>query len=379
MWSLLGLTIPIAIHLLSRKEGKVIKLGSVRHVRETSTQQFKGIKLNEILLLALRCAMIVVFSLLLSGMQCTGSSGEKIVFVESGIDSVSFLKTMIDSLKKDGYTEESFRIDSTRNYWAIADQIRTKQFSSAIVFAQSKLTEFEGRRVSLPPNVKWITVPPSQKDFLIQSIQSGNETVSRKGHSQADETYFTNEITTSSGASSTSPDSLRILLVSDQAHAYDLKMMEAALDAISKSFPIKMLIIRSTSTKSEIFDWTIWLSDDEKPNQSNLISMSVDNSKNLFTQTGRNEWQVTHRLDEEIALKENLTLKLAEILLPHEKQERVAKANDVRVMPDSMAWSSEKNQKANIIGASTPANRILIICLLALFLVERIVAYKRNL
>src|ERR1041385_8923168 len=105
LWSLLGLSIPIAIHLLSRKEGKVIRLGSVRHVRETSTQQFKGVKLNEILLLALRCAMIVVFSLLLSGMRCTNSSGEKIVFAEDGIDSISTVKTIIDSLKKDGYVE----------------------------------------------------------------------------------------------------------------------------------------------------------------------------------------------------------------------------------------------------------------------------------
>ena len=54
LWALAGLSIPIAIHLLSRKEGKVIYLGSLRHLRETSTQQFRGIKLNEILLLVLR-------------------------------------------------------------------------------------------------------------------------------------------------------------------------------------------------------------------------------------------------------------------------------------------------------------------------------------
>jgi hypothetical protein len=169
-----------------------------------------------------------------------------------------------------------------------------------------------------------------------------------------------------------------VLIVSDDQHGYDQMMTEAALNAIENSFPIHMLIVKSKSLKTGNFDWVIWLSMEKKPNRANIITMSVRNSKNLFVQTSRNEWQITQRLDEEIALKENLTLKLAEILLPRENQERIANANDVRVIPDSMAWSSEKNQQANILRASTPANRILIVCLLALLFVERIVAYKRN-
>jgi hypothetical protein len=42
LWALTALAVPIGIHLLSRKEGKVVKMGSLRHLRETSTQQFKG-------------------------------------------------------------------------------------------------------------------------------------------------------------------------------------------------------------------------------------------------------------------------------------------------------------------------------------------------
>ena len=39
--------VPVAIHLLSRKEGKVIKVGSLRHLRETTTRQFRSLKPNE--------------------------------------------------------------------------------------------------------------------------------------------------------------------------------------------------------------------------------------------------------------------------------------------------------------------------------------------
>lgn len=58
LWTLAGAFIPIAIHLLSRKEGKVVKVGSLRHMEESNTSRFKSIRLNETLLLLARCLMI---------------------------------------------------------------------------------------------------------------------------------------------------------------------------------------------------------------------------------------------------------------------------------------------------------------------------------
>src|SRR5215510_3306616 len=85
LWTLLGLAVPIAIHFLSRKEGKVIKLGSIRHVQETSTQQFKGIRLNEIFLLILRCFLIALLVLLVSGLQFNQANGRWIL-LEKGTE-----------------------------------------------------------------------------------------------------------------------------------------------------------------------------------------------------------------------------------------------------------------------------------------------------
>src|SRR6185369_2790004 len=140
LWSLLGLSIPIGIHLLSRKEGKIIRIGSLRHIQETSTQQFKGIRLNEVLLLALRCIMIILFSLLLSGLQCTNEGKEKWVIVERGLENIPSIKIILDSLKKDGYEQhqlaEGFpiNVDSTSeiNYWKLAEQLRAVNLSRGI-------------------------------------------------------------------------------------------------------------------------------------------------------------------------------------------------------------------------------------------------------
>ena len=97
LWALAGLSIPLAIHLLSRKEGKVIRMGSLRHLRETSTQQFKGIKLNELLLLALRSLLIILFVFLISGLHWKDGV-KKWLVVETGLEKNSSAKELADSL-----------------------------------------------------------------------------------------------------------------------------------------------------------------------------------------------------------------------------------------------------------------------------------------
>ncbi|MEJ0032271.1 MAG: BatA domain-containing protein [Bacteroidota bacterium] len=89
LWALASLAIPIAIHLLSRKEGKVIRVGSLRHVEESNTSQFKSIRLNEILLLLLRCLMISLVVLFMSGAQCSGTSGKILSGLWPNVESMS--------------------------------------------------------------------------------------------------------------------------------------------------------------------------------------------------------------------------------------------------------------------------------------------------
>ena len=87
LWGLSGLLIPIGIHLLSRREGKIIKIGSIRHLEETNSKQFKSIRLNELALLLLRCLIITILVLFLSGFhfQALEKSG-KWLLVESGLE-----------------------------------------------------------------------------------------------------------------------------------------------------------------------------------------------------------------------------------------------------------------------------------------------------
>ena len=104
LWGLSGLLIPIGIHLLSRREGKIIKIGSIRHLEETNSKQFKSIRLNELVLLLLRCLIITILVLFLSGFhfQTLEKSG-KWLMVESGLERDDQLSVLIDSLKRNGF------------------------------------------------------------------------------------------------------------------------------------------------------------------------------------------------------------------------------------------------------------------------------------
>ena len=103
LWALAGLAVPIGIHLLSRKEGKVLMMGSLRHLRATSTQQFRGIKLNELVLLVLRCLLIVLFIFLLSGFHFGSEHNRRWLVVEPGLETNLAVKKNMDSLTAQGY------------------------------------------------------------------------------------------------------------------------------------------------------------------------------------------------------------------------------------------------------------------------------------
>ena len=90
-----------------------------------------------------------------------------------------------------------------------------------------------------------------------------------------------------------------------------------------------------------------------------------------------NQWLLTRRLNEEVALKTNVTLQLAALLIPgKDLLDSIATRNDRRMLPDSIAWRAHQRVEAGL--ALESANPYLIVLFLVLLLIERIVAYKRN-
>jgi len=404
LWGLTGLLIPIGIHLLSRKEGKVIRVGSIRHLQETSTRQFKNIRLNELLLLALRCLLITLIVLLLSGLSFTNSKSEDInwLAIEPGIERERDFKILIDSVEQKGFElrwlkkdfpllKDSSTINTFTDYGSLVESLKSVQAKQIVVLSYNYTNHFKGKRIRLPDNIQWISKSPEPAEFTLSITQLSDDSVQlRKGNTTAAGTIFSNEKTRTESLTEQdrgllqNPDTISISIYSDAKFEYDKEVIFASLKAVDEILPCVLNVKTSDPTKwiNEKTDWTIWLSQNELP--KSISTKSITYSKNEFTNEllslSDNGWLITKRLDQENAIAHNLALQLASILLPKEDVQRRANEFDRRVMPEKELWSAVDIKVDEPLAASNTNNAVqyLIILILISLLVERLVALKRK-
>jgi hypothetical protein len=260
---LAGIFIPLAIHLLSRKEGKVIRIGSLRHLDETSTKQFKSVKLNEILLLALRSLLILWMVLLFSGLtwNSDGSESKKWVLIEKGLEHDQDFVTLRDSLKKNSFELREFAPgfsvigDSVRHqpgsYWDLVESLKKNNVSDAVIIAANRIEHLQGKRIALPKNYRWVSKNIESLEKAISSVPFGKDSVwIRKGEFTAERTSFETE-----KKARTKPNqydsTITITVAASKSMKYDASVVFAALKAIDKFVPETLDINVTDDTKVE--------------------------------------------------------------------------------------------------------------------------------
>jgi hypothetical protein len=406
LWGFSGLLIPLTIHLLSRKEGQVIPIGSLRHLQDANTQQFKSLRLNEILLLILRSSLIVLIVLLLSGLQWKNISQQKWILVEDNIKDQPQAKALADSLKKDGYEVHSLssgfpttqNINQQRiNYWQLVEELKSKELSNAVIIASAKAESFKGLRIKKSDNIQWITVSEPAHEYLVSakknssdslnlkvgSLENGNtrHSIIKAKLAKADKYYkFKND-----SVSVTFQDTVNILLAADHEFGYDRKIFLASLKALENFVPaIFQITQEGTDLKNQSGknSWLIWLSEKESPSTltKGKIVYKKTLSDKILQQQSADTWALTSRLNQDLALEKNLTLLLSEVLFPSINEWRIADSKDQRIMPEQMMWNdSTDGESLPVENASLlPLEKPLIILILFLLAIERLVSYKRN-
>jgi len=66
LWGMLAVAIPVAIHFWYQKRGKILEWAAMRWLGEQITLQNRGLRLNEVLLMLLRCLLVLLLALILS-------------------------------------------------------------------------------------------------------------------------------------------------------------------------------------------------------------------------------------------------------------------------------------------------------------------------
>lgn len=405
LWSLAGLAVPVTIHLLSQARGKVIKVGSLRHLEAFTTSKFKSIHLNEILLLLLRSFMIVLVALFMSGLRCTSWESnltEQWLLIEPEVEITSVLQNLVDSLKESGFEERLFEngfpqagrhLDNSKiDYWSLISQLSSMPDHEVVVIASQRMSHFNGKRVPLPQNVRWIVVDNKAKHFVADAVSINQDSTRwRIGFSDSEQTSFQTRVLLNSekpeeanlaGPQANTirkPDTLYISIDSDPEFRRDRLFIEAALNVLSETTgQVVQSVGVSTSHPKAMH---IWLKKEiPLTAETNWIIYHPIADKALFEKIGSSTWYLTQHIDEQSALRANLVLQLHSILFDNLQPINLPEY-DQRTMPENMVWSSVPasiDRIEDTLEKETNAAGVLLILFLITWAAERWVSWRRN-
>jgi hypothetical protein len=393
LWGLLGLAVPLAIHLLSRKEGKVIKVGSLRHLTDSTTRQFKSVKLNELLLLALRSLLLLTVVALLAGLLLPSSASlPKWVVVDRGAEQHKEISRIIDSLTSNGYElrylEQGFPLPKDTmpggqplNQWFLAEQLGEAKISEAVVFTKAYMSGFKGKRPSKPEHVVWFDMPVDPEKLPVTSIIEGDNVWEVSGQTDDKFTAFTTIKAAVKSAISTEIQVKKVAVVSDEEHAYDAKVLETALLVLNDlpGFRIDIQSADAATFSAGNEAVVFWLASVPAPElDDELVFLEEANSDNLFTQLSPTHWQLTKRVNKRVVLEEQLIIELSKFF---DTQLPAIAENDRRTMPETWRWSKATPDKVGVDSKTVnyaDINQWLVVLLILTLVIERLVAWRRG-
>jgi hypothetical protein len=187
-----AILVPIAIHLWNKRQGKTVKMGSVRWLEASASRRWSSITLHDVWLLLLRCLILTLLSITLAQpvlvqppqtpeSRKTIYIGQELLYTSTARQQ---LKPTIDSLLQRGYQLYTFTPDfaaipqeqwqqisnsskdsviySHINYWnllpLLAEKHRQPQ-DSVWLFTSDQQRYFAGARpAAVPENIRWIPV-----------------------------------------------------------------------------------------------------------------------------------------------------------------------------------------------------------------------------
>ena len=423
LWALLGLLVPIAIHLWSKKEAKTIKIGSVQLLSESKSRQSSSIQLNEWWLLLLRMAIISLITLVMAKPQWQSKvNNSKLTYIiePEFVKNEKFMARFTDlqadqeiRLLQSGlpindieYTNsEDFR---SVDYWSLASEMNALQTDSIIVFSNGYAKGLKGARPETNHDINWIVLDSAQtveKPLLayqteknITLFTANNSPVASKIATKNIELGDVYQLTSngdslqvlSSNSNSTKipliqQPTLEVSLVYTDSLSADKTYIAAALAALSTYLNRDIKV--ESSLDNEVLenkesDLTIWLSTKPAPvSAQKKLVFKNDTISNALIIKGEDEntFYITEKITTENTVSGRLTENLLSILdVNKEVRELQAKADIRSVTEADLKTNFIENKASKTHKASWNLNLYLWVVLLVLLIVERFVAYKRT-
>ena len=386
LWALIGLIIPIAIHLWSKKEGRTIKVGSVQLLRPSESTKSSAIHLNEWWLLLLRILLIILIVGILAEprLQQPEKPISLAYVIEPSLLLEDRLNTVLDSVNDDvpihlfmeGFpllgdrTELETSSVKTPLYWQLAQQLTTLSADSLVVFTKATMSGIKGMRPSIPSKIHFVTVPSERNDigalFAIKeedgvevnslrnvkdnmefSRELLQEADSRLQRNTTNDSIYWQEENRSAMLPIREHPSSRIQLYYNSEYEQDKNYVEAALRAISAydEIDVTFSLLEEGTEPSKENDLTIWLSKESPPNIPGKLLQSKEEAldRDIISKgTAATQFFITERLNSKNVFSAHFTKALFQLIVADEDLEEMLQANNLSAM-DAQQFTPAKN------------------------------------
>lgn len=293
LWGLLGLAVPLAIHLLHKRSQRVIKVGSLHTFRGGTPVQARHVKLNQTGLLLLRCLMLTLLVLLLAQPVVFKKEEQQKRYLFIAPELAAQLDA--DSLKAKGYEARllqpglpllagAVKADSSRySYWDVFREIDMLKDAGDTVWLRfyPTLNRFSGDRPLLSKVYQPLAVPERKvQQHFIKAVQQPGQQLAlqywlpqqgvwkyqRKTVPAAD------SVSLKKYSSFTAPqqqDTLRLVLHHSREYTNEAMHWTAALQIIDSMWQDRVIKLENISDPEQFpakgADVWVWLSEAEPP------------------------------------------------------------------------------------------------------------------
>lgn len=422
--TLLGLAVPLAIHLWSKKEGRTIKIGSIRLLKQSDPKKSSSIKLNELWLLLLRLLVISILVLILTAPQLKlkGKNVPVTYLIEPSLLTYENVSSIIDTLDTDAekrllqagfpeYQKEEFEETavSIPNYWQLTREMEDLATDSIVIFTNAFSSGFRGKRPEISKNITWIVLDPGEpKMGVVEAVQKGDqlELISVKSDHQRlsfekellplnsdgvvinanRDSVFISSSENQKWLLLNKADSLNVLVNYDEARFAEMKYISASFKAISnyldRKIGVKTIQDLHTLT-TEKYNLIVWLSEAPVPQtEAPLLAFKPDSFANSIIVQGAaaNVFHLTGSLNAENSTQQHLPEHLLSLLEIHQDLREKVKEYDRRVMDSNELQSvTEGNVEIQDFSQTMDLSKYLWI-LLGLFIISErgLSAYRKQ-
>ena len=425
IWALLGLLVPLFLHLWNKQEPKVISIGSTELMESFESNQARRFRVSDWFLLLWRCFILGTLAFLLMQPYWLKSTTvappvyykhivlvDPILLEEAAIQesivsqnkptfllTTDFPKLALDSLTVT--TQQTTK----RGYWQLLSQI---DFADTVsVFGINEASNFLGEQATLPFVLNWRNVPKeasqqqllkasaiTEKDFLLTILESsptGNKTLKIKKNKTDKDIQLLDQqlIYNKDTVDLTLLDTLNIVFQYNRNTKEAWQLIEAALKSMEAhtNVPLELNTELNIELENEKIDWFFCLDKTSEnascPDSKNTIYYEYNKQINIpVLQVKNNQLYLMGNLRRSNPQISSLPIVLSEYLLGIDKVNLSQQSIDKRLIAEEQIQvttqtKQQKVKEAAIVLEKERKHFPIWLFLVFLIIVERVVVHSK--